>query len=896
MLAVVGGIAVTLGAAFFLSLAFSRGWITEPMRVLIGLGAGIVAIALGELAFLKVKGILGHVLLAVGLAIVSLSLFAATRLFGLVPAEVGVAGALLSAVVAAAIAIRHDSELVAAFGLVSVLAAPPLMGAEPTAVTVMFIAATLIGTTIISLFRTWVWLPPLAFLLAVPQVAAGIVGPPVPVGLAGIAAFWLINAIAAGGEEILRPSDRLRPTTATLLLANAAFTLWAGTALLDGSVYAAWTGSFVAAVAIAHLALGLPLLARHGDRHPFGMLVCATGVAAVTMAVPIQFGASWVPVAWAAEAVALTWVATRRRHPFAAATALVLGSMSFLNLVLIGYPPADLSTGFARDVPFVGAEGLTFAFLLAALVGAIAIVPVRWIRVLLAIVGIATTSYVLPFELSGAALVAAWSALSAVCMAGWVGPVSRRPAWIYAERHARALGLAAWTKPLEEFVIPASLYARAVYASIVGLPIAFAMGHLVVFEFPATTIGSLVISGVPYASPEGLAAAAVVVGLLLTGGLGSRAARLAGAGAALMVTVYTLPFEVVWPLVMAALGAATVVSVALVRRVTVVPLGLPVRPTLDDLGERVPFLAAAFGLGAMAAEALWWASPADFMLAVAGQRPLVGTPFVDELTVALVALAVTLLAAGWTWGSLPARMIGAVGAALSIAWLLPFEVRPAFAVAGWAALAAAGFAVVHRFPMTRLGIGAPSVGLLAFGGLVALSVVAPLSRLVVDATTVVDGLPVLTDATVALGSLALACAVGARLNRAEPLSRAGAIAAALFALYGLSVGLVDAFQRQVGSRPLEDLQREAQLGLSLLWSVLGGIAFAVGIRTRQPAVRRSGLALLGLATVKVFIVDLAALDVAYRVMSLVGLGVLLLLSAFVYARQQSREARSKTEA
>ncbi|HEY5434673.1 MAG TPA: hypothetical protein VIK13_05530, partial [Candidatus Limnocylindrales bacterium] len=47
-----------------------------------------------------------------------------------------------------------------------------------------------------------------------------------------------------------------------------------------------------------------------------------------------------------------------------------------------------------------------------------------------------------------------------------------------------------------------------------------------------------------------------------------------------------------------------------------------------------------------------------------------------------------------------------------------------------------------------------------------------------------------------------------------------------------------------------------------------------------------GLGLLGLATAKVFFVDLAALDVAYRVLSLVALGVLLLVSAAVYARTQ----------
>lgn len=85
MLAVVGGIALVLGAIFFLSLAFSRGWITEPLRVLIGLVAGAALLVLGELSFTRLRGALGHVLVAVGLAIIALALLAATRLYHVVP-------------------------------------------------------------------------------------------------------------------------------------------------------------------------------------------------------------------------------------------------------------------------------------------------------------------------------------------------------------------------------------------------------------------------------------------------------------------------------------------------------------------------------------------------------------------------------------------------------------------------------------------------------------------------------------------------------------------------------------------------------------------------------------------------------------------------------------------
>ena len=420
MLAVVGGIALLLGAVFFLSLAFSRGWITEEMRVAIGLLAGGALLVLGEVAFGRLRGIVGPVLVAVGLAIISLALFAATRLYDLVPVEWALAGAFLAAIAAAVIAIRHDSQLVAGFGLVSVLAAPPVLGATPTLVTLLFAAATLIGTTAVALFRTWTWLPPLAFVLAAPQVASYVLGsPPAGEALAVVVGFWLLNVVAAGGEEIRHPIDRLRPVTVTLLLADAAYTLWAGFAVLGGELEA-WRGTFLAVMALLYLALAVFLLVRHGDRHPFGLVVAATGVASLTMAAPVQAGGPPVAIAWAAEAVALAWVAVLRRHPYSAAVSVLLGAMALGHLVAVEYPPGDIVEGFARSVPFAGPEGITFAFMIGALLVAGLIVPVTWVRVGLAVIGGLVALYVFPFELSGPALVAGWAALA---VAGGRSPV-----------------------------------------------------------------------------------------------------------------------------------------------------------------------------------------------------------------------------------------------------------------------------------------------------------------------------------------------------------------------------------------------------------------------------------------------------------------------------------------
>ena len=1016
LLAVVGGIALLLGAIFFLSLAFSRGWITEPLRVLIGLVAGAGLLVLGELSFTRLRGTLGHVLVAVGLATVSLALLAATRLYHLVPVEWGLLGAFVAAVAAAAIAVRHESQLVAAFGLIAVLASPPVLGASPTIVTLLFVAATLVGTTGVALFRTWVWLPPLAFVLAGPQLASYITGgPPIAEGLVAIAGFWLVNLVAAGGEEARHSTDHLRTTTVTLLLANAAFTIWAGFTVLSGP-QEAWRGTFLVVVAVAHLALGLWFLVRHGDRHPFGLVVAATGVAALTMAVPVQFDGPPVPIAWTAEAVALAWVAVLRRHPYSASVSVLLAALALGHLVTIEYGPADLAAGFGRSIPFVGPEGMTFAFMIAALAVAGLIVRIAWVRAGLAVVGGLVAIYVFPFELSGTALVAGWAALAtaafvlyarvvmphirsdfqedrvpALSLPGLiVAPVAEAVSWlsrvlrpcfvataviagvgaiahlavfdypalsIYAGTPhdipfvglpglAFAIVLAAivgtgllvpfaWVRVgltalgglVALYVFPFELSGPALVASWAALaaaafgvearvieprvgpafdgaalarrmrPAVRAVGaligiavlaHLVVLDFPIYQLGRQVLSNYPYVGQEGLSLAAAFTALVAVGWLmGARWIRLGMAGIGVALLIFTVTFEVRLPHVAVAWALLALASVAIVRRVAPVDPGPSVRrPLLELASERLPYAAASLALLFLVVQSLWLADPVSFGRYVTGNLQLDGTPFLDQRTYVLAILAATLLLSDWMWHAVLHALRGGVAAALVVAWLLPFEVRPGYTVAGWSALALAGLWVLRFAPTGRLLLGATSIALAAFGAAVALAIVAPLDRLVVDATTTVPAWAILTDATVALGALAVAAGVGALLHRGERLSLPALIAAGAAVVYLLSVGVVDQFQLQVAARPLEELQKEAQVGLSALWSVLGAAGFATGLVARQPPIRLFGLGLLGLATVKVFLVDLAALDVAYRVLSLVALGVLLLISAAVYARMQ----------
>jgi uncharacterized membrane protein len=77
----------------------------------------------------------------------------------------------------------------------------------------------------------------------------------------------------------------------------------------------------------------------------------------------------------------------------------------------------------------------------------------------------------------------------------------------------------------------------------------------------------------------------------------------------------------------------------------------------------------------------------------------------------------------------------------------------------------------------------------------------------------------------------------------------------------------------------------------VLWAVIGAAVTVLGLRVRRPGLRLSGLGLLGIVTLKVFIVDLAALDITYRVLSFVALGILLLAAAYLYGRMQPDPGR-----
>lgn len=98
-----------------------------------------------------------------------------------------------------------------------------------------------------------------------------------------------------------------------------------------------------------------------------------------------------------------------------------------------------------------------------------------------------------------------------------------------------------------------------------------------------------------------------------------------------------------------------------------------------------------------------------------------------------------------------------------------------------------------------------------------------------------------------------------------------------------------AWQQAVDVGPMAagaaDLAR--QVTLSIAWAGYAVVLLVAGIRARYALARYLAILLFAVTIGKVFFVDLAQLDRLYRIVSVIGLGILLLLASYLYQRYMS---------
>jgi hypothetical protein len=423
---------------------------------------------------------------------------------------------------------------------------------------------------------------------------------------------------------------------------------------------------------------------------------------------------------------------------------------------------------------------------------------------------------------------------------------------------------------------------------------ALAIVHLVVVEYPFGLIDvpARLPAPVTVGTPSLVALSGVLLALALAGVLAPvRSIRSAIAGAAILVVAYAVLFEAAGP-ALAAMLVMTALAALLLDRLIAATVA---DPSFADVEARVrvPWFASACAL-----------VPATFGLALlfATELPAsaLGTtaevPFLNPGFASLVIVLAGLAGGGVLVGARWVRSTLGGLAALLLGWGLAFQVGGVALVEALAVLLAAG-AILDAWLSTSAARSSepplprvPTLELVASGGGlvawlaglgIAVLAVAPPSRLWVEAGRV----PLEPGWPLAFLALAATAAVAARLTTV-PRGRVALDApAGVLIVYAVSIAVVDVFERQVGGpMATEELAKQAQVALSVTWTAIGAATLVAGIVRRRARWRHAGFVLLGLATAKVALIDLAALDVAYRALVLAGLGLLLLGSAYVVTR------------
>lgn len=358
VLAWVGSFAILVGILFLLGIAIDRGWIDEPMRIVLGL-LGSTSLLLAGVWLYERKGRTEAALAAVASALSGLyaTLLVGTQLYELIPAAAGLAGAGLVGIVGAAIAVRWKSTVVAAIGILGALLAPVLVGAGASSLSLGFMAIALTAAVGVLLWQRWAWLSLGAFAVSAPQLLMWLAenyDERLAVALGVLIGFWALYVVAAVGYELrARAPGELPVDSWLLLLANVVLVAGAGYFALTETGHPNGAVAWFLGLAASQILLGVLALRRTINRE-IGSLLIAAGLGLSAFAFGDALDGPALVIGWAAQAVVLAYLATRASRDAMAngsnAERLLIAAGAYLGLalghaLLFEAPPSAIVNG-----------------------------------------------------------------------------------------------------------------------------------------------------------------------------------------------------------------------------------------------------------------------------------------------------------------------------------------------------------------------------------------------------------------------------------------------------------------------------------------------------------------------------------------------------------------------
>ena len=305
--AIVGALALAIGAGFFLKLAFDNDWIGPIGRIALGIVLGMALLGAGEYSQRRVP-LWAQPVTAGGIGILYLSIYAAFGLYQLVAPLPAFLFLGLVVVLSVLLALRYESLVIALLGIVGAFITPVLLGRDlpdPRLVLVYILVIDL-GILGVSTFRNWRWFTLVGLAGSYGLFTLWLDQFPAQSALMVHAALTGVFLVFVGATSLFHILWRRAPGPVDLVLItlNAAgyYALTFGVLWPE---YRLWFGGITLGLSLLYGVVAYAAIKRSGTPPEVALFALATAVVFLTVAVPLQLSGNWVSVAWAAEGAVL---------------------------------------------------------------------------------------------------------------------------------------------------------------------------------------------------------------------------------------------------------------------------------------------------------------------------------------------------------------------------------------------------------------------------------------------------------------------------------------------------------------------------------------------------------------------------------------------------------------
>ncbi|MGB7655031.1 MAG: DUF2339 domain-containing protein [Novosphingobium sp.] len=363
----VGLVVLFIGLAFLARLVANSGLFPIEARLATVGAAGAALLAVGYWKRLE-RPDFGLHLQGAGVAVLYLTVFAAARIFEVMPPGAAFAFMILFAALGAALALLQNSQTMALASFLGGFAVPFLLGGSAETPTGLFTYITVLNAAIMGIAWKKSWRPLNLLGFAATFLLAGLWGFGAyenrhfiicEVFLAFSIAIYLATALLYAHNT---PGKLGNFADSTLLFGTAI----AGFGLQAGLVHDKPFASAWSAVVFGAVYLAVATWAFRRRNQGMGLLsesLLAIGLGFVTMAIPLALELKWVSVAWLLEGAGALWVGARQARWMPRAFGLLLQAAGAL-LVLTNLQPNVAALPLANPgfiEPALAALALLFA-------------------------------------------------------------------------------------------------------------------------------------------------------------------------------------------------------------------------------------------------------------------------------------------------------------------------------------------------------------------------------------------------------------------------------------------------------------------------------------------------------------------------------------------------------